>query len=46
MLILNPTKSITEIALDTGFSGSSTLARAFKETFGMSAGQWRDGGYA
>jgi AraC family transcriptional regulator len=44
-LLGNPKKSITEIALDSGFSGSATFARAFKETFGMSASEWRDGGY-
>jgi len=44
-LINQPKKSITEIAFDCGFSGSATFARAFKATFGMSASQWRDGGY-
>lgn len=44
-LINQPKKSITEIALDCGFSGSATFARVFKATFGMSASQWRDGGY-
>jgi AraC family transcriptional regulator len=44
-LIDNPRGSITEVAFDCGFSGSSTFARAFKEKFGMSASQWRDGGY-
>ncbi|MBW2277899.1 MAG: helix-turn-helix transcriptional regulator, partial [Deltaproteobacteria bacterium] len=45
-LLGNPKKSITEIALDSGFSGSATFARAFKEGFGMSASEWRDGGHA
>ncbi|MCP4692090.1 MAG: AraC family transcriptional regulator [Desulfobacterales bacterium] len=40
-LIASPGKSITEIALDAGFSGSSTFARAFKESFRVSATQWR-----
>jgi AraC family transcriptional regulator len=44
-LINNPKKSITEIALQCGFSGSSTFARAFRETFHMSARQWRSGGH-
>jgi AraC family transcriptional regulator len=44
-LIYNPRKSITEIALDCGFSGSATFARAFKEMFQMSASEWRAGGY-
>ncbi len=43
-LIASPRKSITEIALDTGFSGSSTFARAFKDSFRMSASQWRAAG--
>lgn len=37
-----PDKSITAIALDCGFSGSATFARAFRERFGMSASEWRD----
>lgn len=44
-LIGNPKKSVTEIAFEYGFSGSSTFARAFKETFGMSATEWRSGGH-
>ena len=44
-LINNPKKSVTEIAFDCGFSGSATFARAFKETFQMSASEWRSGGY-
>jgi AraC family transcriptional regulator len=44
-LMLNPKKSITEIALESGFSGSSTFARAFKETFNISASDWRLGGH-
>ncbi len=45
MLLYNQRKSVTEIALDCGFSGSATFARAFKEGFGMSASEWRAGGY-
>jgi AraC family transcriptional regulator len=41
MLVANPRTSITEIALDCGFSSSATFARAFKEAFGMSGTQWR-----
>lgn len=44
-LVSYPQKSITEIALDCGFSGSAPFARAFKEKFGMSASEWRAGGY-
>ena len=38
----NPDTSITEIALDCGYSGSAAFAKAFKEKFGLSAGQWRE----
>ena len=44
-LVLNPKKSITEIAFECGFSGSSTFARAFREAFHMSASDWRSGGH-
>ncbi|MFH1214229.1 MAG: GyrI-like domain-containing protein [Candidatus Neomarinimicrobiota bacterium] len=42
LLLSNPDKSITAIALDCGFSGSTTFARAFKESFGISASAWRE----
>ena len=44
-LLDNPRKSITEIAFDCGFSGSATFARVFKDTFQMSASEWRRKGY-
>jgi len=44
-LIANPKKSITEIAFNCGFSGSATFARAFRETFHMSATEWRSQGH-
>ncbi len=37
-------KSITEIALDCGFSSSAAFARAFKQRFQMSASTWRENG--
>ena len=37
-----PDKSITEIALDCGFSGAAAFARSFKAHFKMTASQWRD----
>jgi AraC family transcriptional regulator len=40
-LVYNPRKSITEIALDCGFSSSSTFARAFRSFHGVSASEWR-----
>ncbi len=44
-LVTNPKKSITEVAFESGFSSSSVFARAFKESFGMSASHWRGGGH-
>ena len=44
-LIGNPKKSITQIALECGFSSSAAFARAFREFFHMSASEWRSGGY-
>ncbi|MEM6990341.1 MAG: AraC family transcriptional regulator [Myxococcota bacterium] len=38
-----PNESITAIAIDVGFSGSATFARAFRREFGVSASAWRDG---
>lgn len=45
LLISNPKKTVTEIAFDCGFSASATFARAFKEFFGQSASEWKNGGY-
>lgn len=44
-LLSNRRKSITAIALDSGFSGSDTFARMFRDRFGMSASRWREGGF-
>jgi len=44
-LVLNPKKSITEIAFECGFSGSSAFARVFRETFHTSASDWRSRRY-
>jgi AraC family transcriptional regulator len=41
LLVMFPDKSITEIALDYGFSSSATFARAFKNHFGISAQEMR-----
>ena len=40
-LLTHEKRSVTEIALDTGFASSATFARAFKSEFGMSATDWR-----
>jgi AraC family transcriptional regulator len=41
LLLANPEKSITEIALANGFATSSSFAKSFKKHFKMSATQWR-----
>lgn len=40
-LVVHNNKSITEIALDSGFSSSATFARAFKKYYGISAEEYR-----
>lgn len=37
---------VIEIALDSGFQSASAFARAFKDRFGMTATEWRGGGFA
>ena len=44
-LVNCPQLTITEIALDCGFSGSAVFARAFRNAFQMSPSSWRDGGF-
>lgn len=41
-LVHNPAATVTEVAIDFGFSSSATFARAFKEHFGCSATEWRE----
>ncbi len=41
-LVFDRKASITDIALDCGFSGSSPFARAFKRAYGVTASAWRD----
>ena len=43
-LLSNTERPVTDIALDTGFSSSSSFARAFRDMYGMSASEWRAGG--
>ncbi|MFW5739590.1 MAG: AraC family transcriptional regulator [Myxococcota bacterium] len=42
LLLAHPQRSITEVALDCGFSGSATFARAFRDRFGVSASDFRE----
>jgi AraC family transcriptional regulator len=44
-LVIHPRDSVTTVCLDCGFSSPSVFARVFKERFGMSATEWRDGGW-
>jgi AraC family transcriptional regulator len=41
MLINFPERTVTDISLECGFSGSAVFARAFRSFFGMSARAWR-----
>src|SRR6266404_6252717 len=41
LLVFNRLRSISEIALECGFSSSGAFARAFKGAFGVSASEWR-----
>ncbi len=41
LLVTYPGRSVTDIAFDTGFSGSDTFARSFKKFFNVSASEWR-----
>ena len=45
LLIGHPRKSVTEVGVDSGFRNPSSFARAFRDAFGMSATEWRKGGY-
>lgn len=42
LLVDYPARPITTIALDCGFSGSASFARAFRDRFGMSASAYRE----
>ena len=45
LLVQRPTVSVTEIGSACGYSSPSSFARSFRDTFGMSASEWRAGGY-
>src|SRR4051794_2216436 len=40
-LVFDQVSSISDIALECGFSSSSAFARAFKTAYGITAGEWR-----
>jgi AraC family transcriptional regulator len=39
--LIHSRKPITDIALDLGFSSSSSFARSFRDCYGVSASEWR-----
>jgi len=41
LLVFDEFRSISDIASECGFSSSSAFARAFRHSFGASAGEWR-----
>lgn len=45
LLVQRSQSTVTEVGIDSGFTNPSSFARAFRDTFGMSATAWRDGGY-
>jgi AraC family transcriptional regulator len=45
LLIQQPTSSVTDICTACGYGSPSSFARAFRDAFGMSASEWRNGGY-
>jgi len=46
MLLNDPAKPVTDIALECGFANSSSFAKSFKQYFGYTATNWRDLGHA
>jgi len=45
LLIQQPQRTITEVGAACGYTNPSSFARSFRDAFGMSASQWRQGGY-
>jgi AraC family transcriptional regulator len=41
LLLIAPRRSVTDIALECGFSGPALFAKKFKARFGMTASDWR-----
>ena len=40
LLLANPARPVTQVALECGFSTPAAFARVFKESFGSSATEW------
>ncbi len=45
LIVNDPGLSMTEEALDCGYSSSATFSRAFREAFAMTPSEWRSDGY-
>ena len=45
LLVQHPDRAITDVAVDCGFTNPSSFARSFRDAFGMSASEWRAGGF-
>ena len=45
LLVVNRGSTISEIALQCGYSSQASFLKAFRERFGMTPGLWRRGGY-
>ncbi len=45
LLVQQPNTSVTDVGRTCGYGSPSSFARAFREAFGMSASEWREGGY-
>jgi AraC family transcriptional regulator len=45
-LLAHPSRTVTDIAVSTGFANPSAFSRAFRQAYGMSPTQWRRGGHA
>jgi AraC family transcriptional regulator len=45
-LVQQPDRSVTDIASASGLGTPSSFARSFRDMFGMTASEWRDGGFA
>jgi AraC family transcriptional regulator len=45
MLVYNPKHTLTYIAISCGFSGSAAFSRGFREHYGLSPSEYRNGGY-
>ena len=45
-LVQQPDRSVTDIASASGLGTPSSFARSFRDMFGMTASEWRNGGFS